>query len=67
LLVLRKCPEKASLSIVISVWEIERSPLEPNLPSRRDGEVLLLVSCAKTHYNTGGVSWRIVMQEKPFL
>jgi hypothetical protein len=43
LLVLWKCPENAFLSIVISVWEIERSPLEPNLTSRRHGEALLLV------------------------
>jgi hypothetical protein len=35
--------ENASLSIVILVWEIERSLLEPNLASRRDGEALLLV------------------------
>jgi hypothetical protein len=43
LLVLWKCPENASLSIVISVLEIERSLLEPNLASRMDGEALLLV------------------------
>jgi hypothetical protein len=61
-----KCPENTFLSIVISVWEIERSTLKPNLASRRDGEALLF-SCEKTHYNTGGVSWHIAMQEKPFL
>jgi hypothetical protein len=44
LLVLWKCSENVSLSIVISVWDIERSLLEPNLASRRDGEALLLVS-----------------------
>jgi hypothetical protein len=38
-----KSPEKAILLIVISVWEIERSPLQPNLTSRRDGEALMLV------------------------
>jgi hypothetical protein len=56
-----KCPENASLSIVISVWEIEKSLLEPNLASKSDGEALLLVflrqnehrQCETVHCHAG--------------
>jgi hypothetical protein len=61
-----KCPENASLSIVISVWEIE---VRWSQIWRVGGMVkhCYLFSCEKTRNNTGGVSRRIVMQEKPFL